>query len=76
MVYNIAGIADRRWIGMCCDTCRKKLKLEQYDYSCGGCDHIEMPGYICLAFKSDGVAVWMHGVDPKKAKCEECEERK
>ena len=72
-VMECAGIADRRLIGMCCDTCRYKLKLEKLDYSQGGCKHTVMDGYVCVALASEGWAMWMYGENPITAKCEEYE---
>ena len=54
----------------CCETCKKCLNIELYDYSEGGCKHTKVEDdFICLAFRDEGIACLMHGVS-KKDKCE------
>ena len=55
----------------CCANCTKCLKLKHYDYLEHGVDHIEMDGYVCLIFASEGQATWITGIDPNKERCEE-----
>ena len=45
----------------CCNTCKKKFKIEKSDYSRGGCEHSWPDGYICMAFSNEGIATWMVG---------------
>lgn len=54
----------------CCETCRHKTKLVMYDYSFGGCKHIELDGFACLSFVNEGQTEWMVGSNPKVEKCE------
>jgi len=54
----------------CCDTCKYKLHLVRFDYSHGGCEHTDMDGYVCMAFASEGEAVWMIGNCPSIGQCE------
>ena len=54
----------------CCANCRRRYKLEKFDYSRGGCEHTEMDGYICMAFADEKVAVWMVGKDERNGMCE------
>lgn len=58
-----------------CATCRLCLDLVQYDYLQGGCKHYRKPGFICLAFASEGQACWMMGLDKQRQKCEMYEPR-
>ena len=55
---------------MCCANCKKNYPLEKYDYSGKGCTHTPMDGYICMAFASEGKAIWMVGDDPDSWGCE------
>ncbi len=49
----------------CCQNCRLCLKLTQFDYKpTGTVDHVPMRGYICLAFASEGDAIWITGLNP------------
>ena len=59
-----------------CSNCRYCLRLTKYDYSGRGCEHTEMDGFACLAFASEGDAIWMVGLNPEKELCECWEERK
>jgi hypothetical protein len=54
----------------CCQNCGLALNLERYFYGPTGCDHDAMPGFVCMAFRDEGVAVWMMGVDVEKGRCE------
>ena len=54
----------------CCANCTKCLKLVRHHHYHGGVSHIEYDDFICLAFASEGLAIWMSGVDPKKDRCE------
>lgn len=55
-----------------CQNCRKCLRLMQFDYKpTGGVDHIKQRGFICLAFASEGDAIWMTGLKPEESFCEE-----
>ena len=68
-----------RLIVKCCNNCRKKLRLEEWEYmhSDGGTNvyHTKCDGYVCLAFADEGLAVWMTGTDPNKERCEVWSER-
>lgn len=46
----------------CCNTCKRKMRLEKLDYSQGGCKHTDMEGFACLALASEGVISWMVGL--------------
>ena len=59
----------------CCDTCRYKLRLVQYNYSHGGCNHTDMAGYVCMAPEYENEAIWMIGTNPAIGMCE-CYESK
>lgn len=54
----------------CCRNCALALNLEQYAYGAAGVEHKDMPGFICLAFRDEGVAIWMTGIDKDKGRCE------
>ena len=54
----------------CCENCQFCLDLEKCDYSKGGCIHSSAEGYICIAFKDDGVAMWMIGNNRNTGMCE------
>ena len=47
------------------------MKLVKYDYSQGGCKHMEYKGYACLIFANEGMVVHMIGCDPQVEYCEE-----
>ena len=54
----------------CCATCKRWLNLVMYDYSHGGCKHIDM-GHCCTAFANEGEIAWMVGTDAEREMCEE-----
>ena len=54
----------------CCETCGLKLRIEKLDYSKGGCIHTWPEGYICLAFRDEGIACWMVGAPAESGMCE------
>lgn len=54
----------------CCANCRRRYKLTKFDYSCGGCEHTDMDGYICMAFVEEKQAVWMVGSNEQFDLCE------
>ena len=45
----------------CCDTCKLRYEIQRWDYSHGGCEHTNPEGHVCMAFRSEGIAVWMVG---------------
>lgn len=53
-----------------CANCRRRYKLTKFDYSCGGCEHTDMDGYICMAFAEEKQAVWMVGSNEQFDLCE------
>ena len=59
-----------------CHNCRNRLELKKWDYRGKGCEHTQMEGFVCTAMASDGVAVWMLGLDEDDSKCECWEKRK
>lgn len=54
----------------CCATCRNNYSLEKSDYSQSGCIDTQMEGFICMAFASEEIAVWMVGCNPNEEQCE------
>ena len=44
-----------------CDTCKLRYEIQRWDYSHGGCEHTKQEGHVCMAFKDEGIAVWMVG---------------
>ena len=64
-----------RMIVKCCNNCRKKLRLEEWEYIGTNVLHTKCDGFICLSFAHDGFAIWMTGVDPNEGRCEEWERR-
>lgn len=54
-----------------CANCRRRYKLTKFDYSHGGCEHTDMEGFICMAFASEGEAIWSIGLHENFALCEE-----
>lgn len=60
----------------CCAICRHRYDLKKSDYSNGGCVDTNMPGYICMAFADENVALWMVGQDEETGICEAYEKRK
>ena len=55
----------------CCANCTKCLKLKRHHHHDHGVEYIEYDGYICLAFASEGTAVWITELDPNEERCEE-----
>lgn len=53
-----------------CANCQKAFKAVHYDYSGPGCKHVDMDGYICMAFADEHKAVWMTGISPDCCVCE------
>lgn len=53
----------------CCANCRLRYDLIRYDYSGGGCEHSDVPGFACMIFADEGKAIWMYGVGEQE-KCE------
>ena len=62
-------------MGECCETCRNRLRLRTYDYTNGGCDHSDAPGFVCLVDMDEGIALWMIGLDPDYGHCEAYERK-
>lgn len=55
----------------CCANCTKYLKLTQFDYlPTGKVVHTPMRGYVCLAFASEGDAIWLCGLRSDEEYCE------
>lgn len=52
------------------------MELEKWDYRGNGCAHKQVDGFVCTAMASEGVAVWMLGLDDDDSKCECWEKRK
>ena len=57
----------------CCNTCKYKLNIRQYDYSNGGCRHKSVHGFACMCFQQEGTVIWMYGSDPNIGICEDYE---
>ena len=53
----------------CCKNCKMRYDLKKNDYSKGGCEHTDLPGFICMVFAYEGKAIWMYGID-EKGMCE------
>lgn len=60
----------------CCDTCKRKMRLDKYDYSIGGCKHTRYDGFACLAFIDEGLVIHMTGTGPANDICEMYEEKR
>ena len=56
----------------CCSNCRMKVELQTWDYSKVGSDNWKTtePGYVCMAFASEGTVIHMVGHDPDGGMCE------
>ena len=54
----------------CCATCKKRLDLKKSDYSNSGCEDTTLEGFVCLAFASEGQAIWMVGLNEDLDMCE------
>ena len=53
-----------------CSNCALCYEIEKLDYSHGGCEHSDPPGYICMAFGDEGKASWLVGQDIQSGLCE------
>lgn len=53
-----------------CETCALCYEGQLFDYTCGGCKHHKMDGFICMAFQDERSAMWMLGIDKQSEKCE------
>lgn len=47
----------------CCNNCRFKKSITQYDYSGKGCKHTDVEGYACTAFTCEDFVIWKVGSD-------------
>lgn len=54
----------------CCDTCKRKMRLDKYDYSIDGCKHTRYDGFACLAFIDEGLVIHITGTGPANDICE------
>ena len=52
--------------------CKHRLRLRHWHYD-DGCQHEEMDGFLCMAFESEGVGIWVTGLE--KCYCEMYERR-
>lgn len=42
--------------------CSSRMKIEKWDYSGEGCEHTELEGFCCTALQSEGIVIWMVGL--------------
>lgn len=56
----------------CCGNCRRRLDLETWDYSKIGSGNwkVKEPGFACLAFADEGLAIHIVGLAPDRDWCE------
>lgn len=52
-----------------CESCKHRYALKEYEYSKFGCADTDMPGYICMAFADEGIAIWMVGSSGNGCEC-------
>lgn len=57
----------------CCNTCKFRKKLINYDYSGKGCRHTDYDGFACIVFAHEGVVIH-HTGRLESGKGELCEE--
>ncbi len=52
-----------------CENCKHRYALKKFEYSKFGCADTDMPGYICMAFADEGLAIWMAGSSGNGCEC-------
>ena len=59
----------------CCEICKRKVRIEKWDYNEPGVRKTSLKGYGCLAMLNEGLVIQMIGTDEWKDTCEMFEEK-